>query len=99
MRPLTDVEVMESETVTLECEVSKPDQPAKWMKAGKEISPGGRMEMKVDGTKHLLIIKEAKLEDQAEYTVVIADKSSQGSVFVEGQCSVVLTDKYTFVKA
>lgn len=85
MRPLTDVEVKESETATLECEVSKPDQPASWTKAGKPITAGGRVEIVTEGTIHRLIIKDAKLEDQAEYSISVGDKTSQASVFVEGE--------------
>ena len=84
LTPLSDVGVMETETATLSCEVSKPDQTAKWLKAGKEVRPSGRIEIRVDGTKHTLIIQDAHLDDHDEYSVVIGDKSSTATVFVEG---------------
>ncbi|ELT96014.1 hypothetical protein CAPTEDRAFT_69667, partial [Capitella teleta] len=84
MKPLTDVEVKESETATLECEISKSDMPATWLKSGHAITAGDKTEIIVDGTFHRLIIKDAKMDDQAEYTIQVADKTSQASVFVEG---------------
>jgi hypothetical protein len=44
LKPLQDQEIMETQTATLTCEVSKPDVPAKWLKERKEISHGGRYE-------------------------------------------------------
>ena len=85
LKPPSDVEIMETQTATLECEVSKPNQTSKWLKEGtKEVKDGGRFEIRVDGTKHSLVIKDAELGDQAEYTVVIADKSAAAKVFVGG---------------
>ena len=37
--PLKDVTIPEEQSVTLECELSKPDQKVKWFKDGKEIKP------------------------------------------------------------
>jgi titin len=85
LKPLTDVEVKESETAVLECEVSKPNMAATWSQAGKTITPSDRVEMVVDGTFHRLIIKDARIEDQAEYKIQLDDKSSQASVFVAGK--------------
>ncbi|CAH1802739.1 unnamed protein product, partial [Owenia fusiformis] len=74
---------MENQTITLECEVSKPDIPAKWYIDGKEIQHGGRYEIRIEGTNHFLTIKEVQLDDEGDYTIKIADKQSTGGVFVE----------------
>ena len=85
--PLADIEIMETQTATLMCEVSKPNQVAKWIKDGKkEISGNGRYEIRVEDTKHFLLIKDAELSDQAEYTATFnADLSTSASVFVGGK--------------
>ena len=76
---------METQTATLETEVNLPDKQAKWLKNGKAIKAGGRYEMISEGTVHKLLIKDAVLDDEAEYTVQIGDASSTATVFVEGR--------------
>ncbi len=85
--PLTDVTVKEEETVTLQCELSKPNQKVKWFKNGKEIKPDKKrgIEPKVDGVKHILNIPKSLVDDTAEYTVKIADQETKGKVTVEGK--------------
>ena len=95
LRPLTDVEVQESQTATLECEVSRPNQQAKWYKEGKEIPVGGRFEVTADNTIHRLVINDAELGDQAQYSIVFADdKTSTAQVFVAGRCFSVVVFIY-----
>ena len=83
--PLQDQEVMEKQEATFVCEVSKPNQTAKWLRNGVEVASAGRMEIKVDGTRHILIIKDAENSDQAQYTVTFADVSSAASLSVTGR--------------
>ena len=75
---------METQTATLECEVSKPDQTAVWRKGSLTLQTGGKYEIRVDATKHTLIIQDTQPNDQVEYTVVFGDKKSTATVFVEG---------------
>ncbi len=85
--PLKDVTVKEEETVTLRCELSKPNQKVKWFKNGKEIKPDKKrgIEPKVDVTKHILTIPKSILDDTAEYSVKIGDQETKGKVTVEGK--------------
>ena len=84
--PLKDVTVPEEESVTLECELSKPDQKVKWFKNGKEIKPDRKrgISPKVEGTKHTLTIPKTLKDDTAEYTVKIGDEETKGKLTVEG---------------
>ena len=84
--PLKDVTVPEEESVTLECELSKPDQKVKWLKNGKEIKPDKKRGVlpKVEGTKHTLTIPKTLKDDTAEYTVKIGDEETKGKLTVEG---------------
>ena len=86
---------METQTATFVCEVSKPNQEAEWFKNGKKIQSNGRVEIQVDETKHLLIIRDALTKDEAEYTVNIKDKSSKGNLFVEGVWLDINSKPYT----
>ena len=72
--------------MTLECELSKPDQPVKWFKNGKEIKPDKKREIipKVDGTKYTLTIPKTLKDDTAEYSVKCGDQETKGKLTVEG---------------
>ncbi len=84
--PLKDQTVPEEESVTLECELSKPDQKVIWLKDGKEIKPDKKRGIipKVEGTKHSLTIPKALKDDTAEYSVKCGDEETKGKLTVEG---------------
>ncbi len=84
--PLKDQTVPEEQSVTLECELSKPDQKVQWLKNGKEIKPDRKRGIlpKIEGTKHSLTIPKALLDDTAEYTVKLKDQETKGKLTVEG---------------
>ena len=84
VKPLSDVEVIEGQTATLECVVSRPDQTAKWLRKGKPLPKDNRITITVDKSTHKLVIQSATLDDAAEYSVKIGDKVSKATVFVEG---------------
>ncbi len=67
--------------------MSKPDQKVKWLKNGKEVKPDKKrgIVVKVDGTKHILTIPKALLDDTAEYTVKCGDQETKGKLTVEGK--------------
>jgi len=67
------------------CEVSKPNQSAKWKRNGVDVATGGRYEVKVDGTRHTLTIKDAEKSDQTQYSVAFADLTSEASLSVTGK--------------
>ncbi len=85
--PLKDLTVPEEESVTLECELSKPDQKVKWLKDGKEVKPERKkgITTKTDGRRHSLTIPKASLEDAAEYTVKCGDQETKAKVDVQGR--------------
>ena len=85
--PLKDITVPEEQSVTLECELSKPDQKVKWYKNGKEIKPDRKrgIQPKVEGTKHSLTIPKTEKDDTAEYSVKIGGEETKGKLTVEGR--------------
>ena len=84
INPLQDQSIMVRQTATFVCEISKPDETATWLKNGAEIKAGGRFEIRVEGTKHTLVIKDGELSDQAEYTVTFAQLSSKAKLSLKG---------------
>ena len=76
---------MESQTAILETQASLPNRESKWLKNGNPIKTGGRFEITVDETFHRLVINDAQLDDEAEYTVVVGNQQTSGTLFVEGR--------------
>jgi len=83
--PLQDQEVMEKQEAVFICEVSKPNQTAKWLRNGVDVIAAGRYDIKVDGTRHILTIKDAETADQAQYSVNFVDVSSAATLSVTGK--------------
>ena len=82
--PLRDETVMEKQTVTLECEVSKTDHKATWYKNGKRLDTNNRIQPHGDGTKHFLIISDSVLDDEAKYSIKVEEAESRCKLTVQG---------------
>ena len=84
--PLEDVTVEQEEKVTLQCELSKPNQKVTWLKNGKALSfkEKNRYKITADGAKHTLVIPKADLEDNAEFTCSLNGVKTQGKITVKG---------------
>jgi hypothetical protein len=89
LKPLKDVTATEGQPITLECEVSKPNLTAQWLKDGQPLTPSDRCKTVVEGCIHRLEIPEAVLDDEADYSIQIRDKSSKCMVLVEGEERVI----------
>ncbi len=85
-QPLKDQTVPEDESVTLECELSKPDQKVTWQKDGKEVKPDRKrgITQKSDGRRHSLTIPKALMDDAAQYTARCGDQESKAKLEVQG---------------
>lgn len=88
-RLLSNLEITETETVTFECEVSRPKQTAVWHQAGGKIEPGTgdwqRFRTETEGTVHRLVIEDAQLDDGEKYSCTIRDKKTSGKLTVKGK--------------
>lgn len=84
LKPLKDVTVTEGQPFTLECELSKPDVPVRWLKDG-ELLASDRCKLIVDSCVHRLEMPQSVLDDEADYTIEVRDKSSKCMVLVEGE--------------
>ena len=82
--PLQEATCQEGQEITFTCEVADDKSPAKWFKDGKKIEPSEKYSMTKDGRKHSLTIKDAQLDDRAEYTIKVKDRESTAPLFVEG---------------
>ncbi len=89
--PLKDQKCLEEDTVEFTCTASKPNKPIKWLKNGKEIKPNDRFEVKTVDCEYKLIIKDAHLDDAAEYTAKIGDATTKAKLTVDGMQHVFLS--------
>ena len=82
---LKNTKVKASEPATFTCELSKPNKKVTWLKNGKELKPDKSQEIKVEGKKHLLIVKNTSSADSGEYTCKIGDENTAAKLIVEGR--------------
>lgn len=85
VKPLSDQTVSEHFDVCLECETSKPGVKVTWLKDGEDITLDERFKVISDGTIQKLIIPDASLDDEAQYTCTVGDKTTQAVLFIEGK--------------
>lgn len=81
---LTNIEVTETDTIKLVCEVSKPGAEVIWYKGDEEIIETGRYEILADGRKRILVIQNAQLEDAGSYNCRLPSSRTDGKVKVHG---------------
>lgn len=72
---LEDAFAKEKDTMTtFECETNEPFVKVKWLKNNAEIFSGDKYRMHSDRKVHFLSVLTINMQDDAEYTCVIADE-------------------------
>lgn len=72
------------DTVTLNCELSKPGVPVVWKKGTQVLHSGGKYLIKQAGATVELKIADLKLEDGGQYTCLCGDKKTTANVKIKG---------------
>ena len=80
---LEHLTIAQGEKATFEVELTKGDALVKWFKNGEEIQFSDHMQLRIDGKKQKLKIYDAVLEDSGEYSCIVGDQVSTGSLTVE----------------
>ncbi|XP_071120619.1 twitchin-like isoform X18 [Mytilus edulis] len=87
MKLLDDVEGIERDRATFECDVNDPEAEVKWFRNDKnkvkELTSGGKYEIQVDGFKRRLVVKNCHSKDDGPYTCKVLDKETTANLFVE----------------
>ena len=83
MRVLRSMRLNETEKILLECELDDGSAEVTWFKNGKEITKDKHVDLQVDGKKRRLIIRKAKLDDEAKYMCVAKGDTTEAEVLVE----------------
>jgi len=83
--PLKNIDALEKDTVTLSCELSKPNvTDGKWTFNGDEINTSDQIAVAVDGCTQCLVIENVVLEQQGQYSFGIGSSNTEATLFVGG---------------
>lgn len=83
MRVLRSMRINETEKINLECELDDASAEVTWYKNGKEITKDKHIDIQVDGKKRRLVIRKAKLDDEAKYECKAPGDVTEAEVLVE----------------
>ncbi|XP_016314282.1 obscurin-like [Sinocyclocheilus anshuiensis] len=81
-RELQNQEIQEGDSVTLRCEVSKPEVPVIWRKGTQVIHSGGKYFIKQVGSTVEMKITDVKPEDAGDYVCGCGDSMTTANVKV-----------------
>lgn len=80
---LEHLTIAQGEKASFEVELTKGDALCRWFKNGEEIQFSDHVQLRIDGKKQKLKIYDAVLEDSGEYSCIVGDQVSTGSLTVE----------------
>nr|XP_012595583.1 obscurin-like protein 1 isoform X4 [Microcebus murinus] len=63
---LRSVRAREGDGATFECTVSEAETTGRWELGGRPLRPGGRVRIRQEGKKHILVLSELRAEDAGE---------------------------------
>lgn len=83
-QPLQNQQAEEGGSVTLSCEVSKPNTSVQWKKAGTVLRPSDKYRMRQEGSLAELTIHNLSEADAGEYTCDTGDQQTTAAVHLKG---------------
>lgn len=86
-KALQEMNIIEKEPVTLECETNKPTNNVEWAKDGEKIKSSKRHKRVSKGRHHLLHILDTIPEDEGEYEASVGNEKTTARLNVQGRCS------------
>lgn len=93
--PLKDVKVCKlGEPATFECEVTKPDTRAQWLKDGFDLHPSPKYDIGVTGRNYRLTVRDVDDRDAGDYAIVVKGHRSEARLDVEARPEFKVMDKY-----
>jgi len=73
------------DTIAFECEISDAGATVEWLKGDRPVKKGDKYEPTTDGAVRRLVIKDVDGKDAGEYSVIFKNKTSKGTLTVEGK--------------
>lgn len=94
IKPLENQEVVEKQTATFSCTLSKPRLKVSWFKNDKKLSENDRIQFEQEGKIYRLIIGNAQLDDKATYKIKFEDDAeSSAKLNVKGKIRFIIHSK------
>ncbi|ESO04852.1 hypothetical protein HELRODRAFT_191479 [Helobdella robusta] len=94
-RPLSNLRTTTiGQPVTFECEVTKPEKVAHWLKDGFDLKPGPKYDMGMDGGSYRLTVRDVDSRDVGDYAVVIKGHRSEARLDVEASPQIRHSDRF-----
>lgn len=85
LRELRSVSAREGDGATFECTVSETETTGRWELGGRALRPGGRVRIRQEGKKHILVLSELRTEDTGEVCFQAGPAQSLARLEVEGK--------------
>ncbi|XP_053389221.1 uncharacterized protein LOC128552215, partial [Mercenaria mercenaria] len=85
----TDADVRENMDIVLICAVNLHTNEVLWQHNGTDITQGIKHLVTVQGLEHKLTIRNAKFEDDGDYTVAFVEKKSSTNLTIKGTVSLL----------
>ncbi|XP_043991323.1 obscurin isoform X16 [Gambusia affinis] len=82
---LESQEAEEGASVTLRCELSKPEVPVEWKKGSQVLKSGEKYQMKQKASVNELIISKVVQEDSGDYSCVCGDQKTTANLKIKAQ--------------
>ncbi|XP_014386493.1 PREDICTED: LOW QUALITY PROTEIN: obscurin-like protein 1 [Myotis brandtii] len=80
---LRPVSAREGDSATFECTVSEVETTGSWKLGGRPLRPGGRIRIRQEGKKHILVLSELRAEDAGEVRFQAGPAQSAAELEVE----------------
>ncbi|XP_051009987.1 obscurin-like protein 1 isoform X2 [Acomys russatus] len=80
---LQSVSAREGDSATFECTVSETETTGRWALGGRALRPGGRVRIRQEGKKHILVLSELRAEDTGEVSFQAGPAQSLARLEVE----------------
>ncbi|XP_006890327.1 PREDICTED: obscurin-like protein 1 isoform X2 [Elephantulus edwardii] len=80
---LQSVRAREGDGATFECTVSEAETTGLWQLGGRKLKPGGRVRIRQEGKKHMLVLSELREEDTGEVRFEAGPAQSTAQLEVE----------------
>ncbi|XP_045150617.1 obscurin-like protein 1 isoform X2 [Echinops telfairi] len=80
---LGSVRAREGDGATFECTVSEAETTGLWQLRGRPLKPGGRVRIRQEGKKHMLVLSELRPEDAGEVLFQAGPAQSAAQLEVE----------------
>lgn len=88
IRDIEDQTILTDEDAVFECEIkiNYPEIKLSWYKGTERLDSNKKYDIKIDGDRHILKIRNCQLEDQGNYRVVCGPHIASAKLTVIGKC-------------